>query len=441
MRGTAAPAIAWRYLISKKSHSAVGAISAVSICGMAVATAAIICVLSVFNGFRDVIASRLDAMSPDIMVTPAKGKVFSNPDSVAAILSTMDGISLVMPSLTDNALAICGNREMPVTIKGVSMQSYRQLTALDSLLLSRSPETEALSHSSEAEALSNGAEAEAEAKEKSEAKAEAYLSIGAASGLASSPGQEMLLFTPRRIGRVNLSNPAASFITDSVTVADVFRTDQSEFDENLVIIDIDLARNLLQYDNEASALEILTDKKIAPEKIAAAIESKLGAEFVVKDRMQQQEMNFRMISIEKWVTFLLLFFILIIASFNVISSLSMLVIEKQKSISTLRAIGFSTRGIGSIFFWESIFVTSCGGIAGILLGVTLTLLQQHFGFIKLQGDPSTLTVASYPVILNPADILVTLMPILAIGIATAFITAAFARSRSRASAETITETC
>lgn len=437
MRGTAAPAIAWRYLISKKSHSAVGAISAVSICGMAVATAAIICVLSVFNGFRDVIASRLDAMSPDIMVKPAKGKVFSNPDSVAAILSAMDGVSLVMPSLTDNALAICGNREMPVTIKGVSMQSYRQLTALDSLLLS---------HSAEAEVLSNGAEAEevkaeAEAKEKSEAKAEAYLSIGAASGLASSPGQEMLLFTPRRIGRVNLSNPAASFITDSVTVADVFRTDQSEFDENLVIIDIDLARNLLQYDNEASALEILTDKKIAPEKIAAAIESKLGAEFVVKDRMQQQEMNFRMISIEKWVTFLLLFFILIIASFNVISSLSMLVIEKQKSISTLRAIGFSTRGIGSIFFWESIFVTSCGGIAGILLGVTLTLLQQHFGFIKLQGDPSTLTVASYPVILNPADILVTLMPILVIGIATAFITAAFARSRSRASAETITETC
>lgn len=441
MRGTAAPAIAWRYLISKKSHSAVGAISAVSICGMAVATAAIICVLSVFNGFRDVIASRLDAMSPDIMVTPAKGKVFSNPDSVAAILSAMDGISLVMPSLTDNALAICGNREMPVTIKGVSMQSYRQLTALDSLLLSHSAEAEALSNGAEAESLSNGAEAEAEAKEKSEAKAEAYLSIGAASGLASSPGQEMLLFTPRRIGRVNLSNPAASFITDSVTVADVFRTDQSEFDENLVIIDIDLARNLLQYDNEASALEILTDKKIAPEKIAAAIESKLGAEFVVKDRMQQQEMNFRMISIEKWVTFLLLFFILIIASFNVISSLSMLVIEKQKSISTLRAIGFSTRGIGSIFFWESIFVTSCGGIAGILLGVSLTLLQQHFGFIKLQGDPSTLTVASYPVILNPADILVTLMPILVIGIATAFITAAFARSRSRASAETITETC
>ena len=180
MRGTAAPVIAWRYLISKKSHSAVGAISAVSICGMAVATAAIICVLSVFNGFRDVIASRLDAMSPDIMVTPAKGKVFSNPDSVAAVLSAMDGISLVMPSLTDNALAICGNREMPVTIKGVNMQSYRKLTALDSLLLSNSTEAEDLSNGAEAEVLSNGAEAGAEAKENAEAKAEAYLSIGAA---------------------------------------------------------------------------------------------------------------------------------------------------------------------------------------------------------------------------------------------------------------------
>lgn len=409
MKISTAAAIARRYLVSKKSHSAVGAISTVSICGMAIATAAIICVLSVFNGFRDVIGGRLDALSPDIMVTPATGKVIENADSLAEALAAVEGIELAIPSLTDNALVLCDSREMPVTLKGVDINAYRQLTALDSLIIDDA----------------------GIADDSTGDYSPAIFSIGAASGLSALSGRDVLLFTPRRLGRVNLSNPAASFLTDSAVVTKVFRADQSEFDENMVIVDLETARELLQYDTEASAVEIRTKAGTDSGTMRDRIAAMLGSGYVVKDRMQQQEMNFRMISIEKWVTYLLLFFILIIASFNIISSLSMLVIEKQDSISTLRALGMSRHGIGSVFFWESIYVSGLGGVAGIILGVLLTLLQEHFGLIRLQGDAESLTVQAYPVHLAGSDILLTLLPVVIIGIVTAALTAAFARSRSR----------
>lgn len=409
MRGKPAAWIAWRYLVSKKSHSAVGAISVVSICGMAVATAAIICVLSVFNGFKEVIAERLDTLSPDIMVTPAKGKVFENADSLASVLSGIKGVAIATPTLTDNALTICDSREMPITLKGVNISEYRKITSLDSLIIDR-----------ESAAISTDIP-----------KTEAILSIGTAAGISATPGEKILLFTPIREGRVNLSNPASSFLTDSVTATGVFRTDQSEFDENLVIVDIDIARELLQYDSEASAIEILAAPQTDIESLTERISDKLGTGFIVKDRLRQQEMNFRMISIEKWVTFLLLFFILVIASFNIISSLSMLVIEKEKSVPALRSIGLSLKNIGAVFFWESIFVSAIGGFSGICLGVSLTLLQEHYGLITLQGDPSTLSVQAYPVHMLPSDILITITPILLIGFASAVITASYAKSRAR----------
>lgn len=169
MRGKPAAWIAWRYLVSKKSHSAVGAISVVSICGMAVATAAIICVLSVFNGFKEVIAERLDTLSPDIMVTPAKGKVFENADSLASVLSGIKGVAIATPTLTDNALTICDSREMPITLKGVNISEYRKITSLDSLIIDR-----------ESAAISTDIP-----------KTEAILSIGTAAGISATPGTMM----------------------------------------------------------------------------------------------------------------------------------------------------------------------------------------------------------------------------------------------------------
>lgn len=400
--------IAWRYLISKKSHSAVGAISLVSLCGIAVATAAIICVLSVFNGFRTVIAGRLDTLSPDVMVTPAKGKVFENADSLAIVIARMEGVGTALPSVSDNALAVCDGREMPVTLKGVDITSYRKITSLDSLVID----------SRHSEGISQPA----------------IFSIGAANRLVAPPGKEVMLFAPVRTGRINTANPSASFLTDSVTVDAVFRSDQSEFDENMVIVDINSARDLFQYDTEASAIEVQAEEGYSGTDIVHEIEKSLGPKYTVKDRMRQQAMNFRMISIEKWVTFLLLFFILVIASFNLVSSVSMLVLEKQKSMSVFAALGLSRSRIGNIFFWESIYVSAIGGGAGIILGVALSLMQQHFGFIRLQGDPGALTITAYPVEVVPSDILITLLPVAAIGTATALIVSSFARSRIHAKA-------
>ena len=424
--------IAWRYLCAKKSHSAVGAISVVSICGIAVATAAIICVLSVFNGFKSVIADRIDTLTPDVMVTPAKGKVFANGDSLAAVIARIPGVEKAIPTILENALAIYGGRETPVSLKGTDMEGYASVTSLNSLIIDRLPP-------GELDASSHSQPDDAEAEEEPYAITSSIIAVGTASRLGADPGSRILLFTPRREGRVNLANPAASFLRDSVLVTGVYRSNQSEFDDNRVIVDLDVARDLLQYDLEASAIEVKGRPGTDPSRLAEAISGRLNpkgtagnrpANYIVKDRLQQQEMNFRMISIEKWVTFLLLFFILLIASFNIISSLSMLVIEKQPSMSTLKALGMSARRIASIFRWESLFVTAVGGLSGIALGIILSLLQQHYGLIKLQGDPQSLVVQSYPVAVDPADILITLVPLLIIGAVTALITGAFARSRS-----------
>lgn len=403
-------AIAWRYLIAKKTHSAVSAITAVSACGIAVATAAIICVLSVFNGFKSVIAGRLDTLSPDVMVTPAEGKVFASADSIAEVLTSWKEVEIAMPSVLDNALAIYNGHETPVSLKGVDFSRYARLTTVKQLMdtNSRYPEAPV------ADLF---------------AASPAVLSIGAAARLGATEGDGILIFAPRREGRVNIANPAASFLTDSVTATGIYQSNQQEYDDNRIIVDINIARDLLQYDDEASAIEILAAKETDPVALASKVEAALGPRFIAKDRLRQQAMNFRMISIEKWVSFLLLFFILVIASFNIISSLSMLVLDKEKSMHTLAALGMSRRRIGHIFAWESIYVTSAGGICGIVLGVALCLLQQHFGFIKLHGNPGDMIVQSYPVEVNAADILLTAAPIMIIGLVTARITAVFGRQR------------
>lgn len=398
--------IARRYLISKKSHSAVGAISAVSVCAMAVATAAIICVLSVFNGFRNEIGSRLDTLAPDVLITPAKGKVFTHAEQLADSVSSIDGVALATVTLTDNALVICDTREMPITLKGVIPSEYSRVTAIKDQILDQG------------RWFTDDA-----------ADEDAVIAIGTASQSGALPESQLLLFAPRRIGRVNLANPAASFLTDSVAVDGIYRTDQQEYDENGVFVTLATARKLLQYNNEASAIEIKatpgTDAEALSEKISKAI----GDSYIVRDRARQQQTNFRMVAIEKWVSYLLLFFILAIASFNLISSLSMLVLEKEQSLSTLVAIGMSRKKIGAIFAWESIYVSLIGGISGVILGILLCLGQQHFGWIKLH--PESPDAIPYPVEVIWTDVIATLIPVLVIGAITALVTARFAARRSR----------
>lgn len=397
--------IAWRYLRAPKSHSAVSAISIISVVGVAIATAAIVCVLSVFNGFKGLLSDTLDLLAPDVLVTPATGKTFADADSLINIIGKIDGVGTAMPTVTDNALAIYNAKEMPITLRGVVPDIYSEITEIDSLFV-------------------NGEGIAGYSPD------DAAVSVGVAQQLGTGAGTEgLFLFAPRREGRVNLSNPMASFLTDSVSVGGIFQSLQSEYDENTVICDISTARELFQYTTEATAIEIDTDPDANISDVAAEISRTLGEKAVVKDRFQQQETHFRMVNIEKWMTFLLLIFILLIASFNIISTLCMLIIEKQSSMATMSTLGMNRRQIGKTFWWESIYVSLAGGIGGIILGVALCLIQEKFGLIKLGGDPDILVIQAYPVIVEWSDLFVALIPVAVIGIITAWISAAFARSR------------
>lgn len=418
--------IAWRYLKSKKSHGAVSAIAIVSIAGVAIATAAVVCVLSVFNGFRSVLQDKFDIMAPDIVATPVKGKVFTSVDSLEKAIKLVPGVESVIPVVSDKALAIYRGRELPVTIKGVDPDSLAAHSGIAGVILpggripapyyEEMPEFEY--YEDYEEYIANTP------------KPEALPSVGAAMRIGNMvDGEEFMLFAPRREGRYNPANPAASFVADSVKVSGVFETKQREYDEDMIIVPIGLARHLFQYDDEATSFEIAIKKNASPDEVLHSLQSKLHGLANLKDRHQMQEINFRMVNIEKWVSFLLLAFILMIAGFNIISTMTMLVLEKKRQLSLLHALGMRRSFIGRIFSNESLIVSLMGGIVGIGLGVLLCWLQQEFGLIRLSGDPSKLMMSVYPVKIIWMDLLWAFLPCVVLGLITSVIASSFARSR------------
>lgn len=446
--------IALRYLFSKKSHGAVNIISIVSICGVAVATMAIVCVLSVFNGFQTLLADKANTLSADIQLSASHGKVIENSDSLISIIESFDDVESVMPQIQDNALALYGNRQMPITLVGVDESKYIYQTAIQQLIkpdgtyllkeeLSenhQSENSELLSNNNiesialddfDENALFSSAEELYTDDETTEPQFYALLSVGTAIRLNARPNNEssFYLLTPRRKGSVNLSNPATAFLMDSVFVSGVFQSDQSDYDSNYVIIDIDLARRLFQYYGESTFINIKLKPSTNPSSVAEKIRQTLGDNIVVKDRMQQQEVNYQMVNIEKWISFLLLAFILVIASFNIISSLSMLIIDKEDNISTIYNIGGSKKFIGNVFAWESLYVNIIGAVGGIVIGLILCLLQEHFGLIKLNGNEANLIISAYPIKVEFSDILIILIPISIIALLSSTIASRFAKSR------------
>lgn len=413
MKGRVAPLLAARYLTGKKSHSAVNIIALVAICGVAVATAAIICVLSVFNGFRDVLTLRLDRLSPELVVLPSSGKIITPSDSLTAEISKIKGVAVASESLTDQALIIVNNQEMPVRLKGINPDKYRRITAIDSILIEGSSPLQSTPRDFEQ-------------------PADALIAIGIAARTQSHRGLDKItIFAPKRIGRLNPANPVSGFIIDSIAVNGIFQSEQSEFDNDYVLTDITTVRNLMMRDdNEATSIEIALAPGASPDKIKEQIANLGAGKLKVYDRQEQQRDNYRMISIEKWMTYLLLFFILIVASFNIISTLCVLVIEKKNSMQTMRALGMSRNEIGKVFAWESCFVTLIGGINGLLLGVILVELQEKFGLIHLNAPGDTLIVSAYPVHLEALDLLWTLLPVFITGAICSLISFHFSKSRS-----------
>ena len=398
--------IAARYLVAKKTHSAVNIISIISMCGVVVTTAALVCVLSVFNGFASLIGSKLSMLDPQIAISATEGKVIEHADSLISVVRGIDGVKIAIPTVEDHCLALFGDYQMPVRVKGVP-QGYDTLTNITPAIL------------------------EGEFMLDDSVSRYGVLSIGAALQLRARPGfiGQVRLFAPQRRGAVNLAKPMGAFRADSVFVAAVYQIEQSDYDRDLMFVPLDMAQFLFDCDDEATTVEVTLQPAADEQAVMQAIASTLGSGYIVKNRLMQQAASFRMVNIEKWVTFLLLGFIMVIATFNVISTLSLLIIEKDESIRTFRYLGATDKQISGIFVAEGWLISLTGAVLGVSLGLLLCWLQQEFGLIALQGNGDNLIVRTYPVEIQLADVAIVFALVAAVGLLTSLVTSAIMRRR------------
>ena len=387
--------IAKRYLFSKKSHNAINVISLVSVCGIAVATMAMVTALSVFNGFGSLVETTFSAFDPELKITAVKGKVFDyHTESFDEALSNPE-IDFISESLEDNVLLRFNNRQVPVILKGVS-EDFKYMTQMDKLII-------------------DGA-----FRLREDVVDYATIGSGLAYTLGVRPGfkDPIEIFVPKRDVQVNLANPSAAFAQGNVQMGGVFNLNQPQFDEQMAIVPIELARTLFRYENQVSSLDIKLREGVSPQKMKRAISKQLGDEYLVEDRFEQQKESYRMLQIEKWVTFFILSFILIIAAFNVVGPLSILIIEKKNDIRILKSMGAPNETIARIFLFEGWLISFSGIVIGLILGVGISFLQQRFGLLKLGGTPGAYLVDAYPVIVKITDVLLTFIIVCAICLST-----------------------
>ena len=400
--------IAWRYLMSKKGHQAVNVISIVAVCGIVVATAALICVLSVFNGFRGLIMGKLAMLDPEVAITATMGKTINNADSIIDAVSGIPGVERAVPVIEDQALAMYAQLQMPVRLKGVP-DDYNTMNQIDSVIV------------------------DGQWKLRDQVSRYAVAGAGPAVRLCVRPDfiGMVRLYAPQRQGHVNIANPMGAFRQDTLFVSGIFQLQQNNYDADLIYVPLDMARDLFDYETEATQVEVKLAAGANEQQAMRAITQALGDGYLVKNRLMQQSEAYRLVNIEKWMAFLLLAFILIIATFNVISTLSLLIIEKDDSIATLRALGANDRQISRIFVLQGWLITLVGAITGVVIGLILCLCQQRFGWLHLSGDPANMIIDAYPVEVQWTDVLVTLALVAAVGLLTSMVTALIMRRRLR----------
>lgn len=390
--------IALRYLLAKKSHTAVNVISLISMAGIAVAAMAMICVLSVFNGFSDLAFERLSLVDPDVKVTPVRGKVILNADSLAGVVGKVDGVRSAVVTVEDQALAIFDGAQSPVVIHGVPAD-YSELSAISSLVI------------------------DGEFVDEVSGRPCVALSVGSAINLGARPSLEkpFVLTVPRRLGRINPAFPLAAFCTDTLLVSAVYQTNQAEFDNDMLYLPLESARSLLDYTTEGSAIEIAVADGVNHDDVIDRLQELLGDGYVVAGRLHQQADSFRMISVEKWITFLMLVFVLVMASFNILSTMSMLIIEKEDNLRILRSLGATESLLRRIFLDEGLLIALLGGAIGLAVGVALCLAQQQFGLISLGGDHAQMSIDAYPCRLALSDLCIVIGVVGVIGLLSGFV--------------------
>ena len=388
--------IAKRYLFSKKSHNAINVISGVSVCGVALATLALVCTLSVFNGFQDLVSTFFTAFDPELKITAASGKVFDGHDIRIDKLRDLPEIEVFSESLEDNAMVQYNGKQAMVVIKGVE-DNFSHLTAIDSILYGRG---EMVLYDEIVDYAIPGVE----------------LTSILGTGIRFLDPLEV--YAPKRGTQINVANPASSFNVSYLhSFGLVFAVNQQKYDASYILTSLKFARNLFQYDTEVSSIELKLKKGVNVEAFADKISGVLGDEFIVQNRYEQQADTFRIMQVEKLISYLFLTFILLVACFNVIGSLSMLIIEKKNDVITLRALGANDRLISRIFLFEGCLISFLGALVGVVLGLTLCLVQQEFGILTLGSGSSAgaFVVDAYPVSVHWQDVLLILVTVLIIG--------------------------
>ena len=386
--------ISRRYLFSRKSHHAINIISGISVAGVAIATMAMVCTLSVFNGFRDLVAGLFTAFDPQLRVTLTEGSSVSQDDEALQRLRRHPDVKVYTPVMEGQALVVQDRRQQVVTVMGVA-DNFTEQASINNILYGDG------SFCLHADVLEYGV---------------LGLRLAARLGLPANFPDPLQVYAPKRGERVNMANPLSSFNHDELqSPGVVFNVQQSRYDDNYIITSLGFAQRLFDQRGRITSVELRLRDGVSLSSAKRELRQLLGARFQVQDRFEQQADVFRIMRIEKLISFVFLTFILLIACFNIIGSLSMLMIDKRQDVRTLRSLGATDGQVCDIFMLEGRMISLAGAAVGLLLGLALCWLQQEFGLISMGSSAGSFIVEAYPVSVHVGDLVIVFLTVLVVG--------------------------
>lgn len=386
--------VARHYLFSRKKTHAINVISIISVIGVAVATMALVIVLSVFNGFQDLMASFFTNFDPQLKVVPAEGKTRPADDPILTEIRKLPQVDVATETLEDQALAVYNGNQAMVMVKGVD-DNFAELTHITDIVYGEG--TFDL-HTANLEIGTPG------------------IRLAQTLGLGTRWQNYLHIYAPARNGQLDLSDPTSGFVEDSLFSSGlVFNVKQSKYDKNYILTSIGFARNLFGQQGMLSALEIRLKAGSNLEAVKKEMQKIAGTKYKVLDRYEQQAGTYKIIKVEKFMAYLFLTFILIVACFNIVGSLSMLIIDKKDDAQTLSSLGATNHQIRQIFLFEGRMISVIGAVLGIALGLLLCGLQQAFGFVRMGGSDGTFVVNAYPVSVHYVDVFFIFVTVIVVG--------------------------
>lgn len=386
--------IARRYLFSKKSTHVINVISSISVIGVAVATMALVIVLSVFNGFHDLVASLFTSFDPQLKVVPVEGKTAPADDPILTKIRLLPQVDVATETVEDQALAIYNDHQAMVKIKGVD-DNFAELSHITDILYGDG------SFSLHAANLEYGI---------------VGIRLAQNLGIGAQWDGFLKIYAPKKEGQLDMTNPGDGFVVDSLNSPGVlFAVKQAKYDKNYIITSISFARNLFGQQGRLSDLELRLKPGSNLDAVKAEMQQIAGNKYKVLDRFEQQEDTFKIMSIEKMIAYIFLTFILVVACFNIIGSLSMLIIDKKNDVVTLRNLGANDKQITRVFLFEGRMIAVIGAVIGIGLGLLLCFLQQQYGFVRLGDSEGSFIVDAYPVSVHYSDVAIIFVTVIAVG--------------------------